>query len=324
MTPITACTRGAVLLLSCALVAGCATEAQRTAVKNQLDRATAAYEKARTDPYARTYAPFPLHDAESALLAANETSSLTKQAHYGYVAEKRAQTAMAIAEGRKAERDLTMLSKETSDILARAREREARAARADADVRGQELGKTRQEMATMSRQGEDARRRMEAQALEMERARGTAELKTREIELTSKELAELKAHHSERGLTFTPADVFFSFSTGSADIAPGGTRSIEKLAVLLQKHPKVTVLIEGHTDSAGPDQINAPLSEKRAQSVKHLLVGKGISPDRVVTRGYGKQYPVAPNDSSYGRQQNRRVEVVILDDDTPAPSAATR
>ena len=322
MTPITTRTRGAALLLSCALAAGCATEAQRAAVKSQLGRATATYENARTDPYARTYAPFPLHDAESALVAANGTTSLKKQQHYGYVAEKRAATALAIAEGRKAEQDLTMLNKETAEILAQTREREARAAKADADVKGQELGRTRQEMEALSRQGEEARRRMEAQAVEMERARGAAELKTREMELTSKELAELKAHHNERGITFTPADVFFP--SGTAAIAPGGARSIEKLAAMLQKHSQVVVLIEGHTDSAGTDANNVLLSEKRAQAVKQLLVGQGIDPERIKTKGYGKQYPVAPNDSSSGRQQNRRVEVVVLDDTAPAPSASSR
>jgi outer membrane protein OmpA-like peptidoglycan-associated protein len=322
MTPITASTLGAVLLLSSLLVVGCATEAQRTAVKSQLDRATAAYERARTDPYARTYAPFPLHDAESALLAASGTTNLKKRAHYGYVAEKRAQTALAVADGRRAEQDLSVLNTETVAILAQSREREARAARTEADVRGQELGRTRQELDALARRAEDDRRRMEAQALEMERAKGTAELKTREMELTAKELAELKVHHNERGLTFTPPDVLFA--TGSADLAPGGGRSIEKLAVLLQKNPKVGVLIEGHTDDTGNDRLNTVLSEKRARSVKQLLVGKGISPDRIETKGYGKRYPVAPNDSSYGRQQNRRVEVVILDDAAPTPSASTR
>jgi outer membrane protein OmpA-like peptidoglycan-associated protein len=322
MTPNTASIRGAVLLLSCVLVAGCATEAQRAAVKSQLDRATATFEKARTDPYARTYAPFPLHDAEAALGAAQATDNLDKQAHYGYVAEKRAATALAIAEGRRAEQDLAMLTKETADILAQTRERQARAAKADADAKGQELGRTRLEMETLSRRSDEDRRRMEAQALDLERARGTAELKTREMELTSKELAALKAHHNERGITFTPADVFFA--TGTADVAPGGARSLDKLATMLQKYPRVAVLIEGHTDSAGDDAMNTLLSEKRARAVKQVLVGKGISPDRIATKGYGKQYPIAPNDSSSGRQQNRRVEVVILDDASTAPSASTR
>jgi outer membrane protein OmpA-like peptidoglycan-associated protein len=322
MTPITTSTRRAVLLLSCALAAGCATDAQRAAVKGQLERATAAYERARTDPYARTYAPFPLHDAESALLAANDTRSLARQHHYGYVAEKRAQTALAVAEGRRAEQGLALLGKETAEVIAQARDRDAQAARAEAEARGQELGRTRQEMEAMSRQGEDARRRLELQALEMERAKGAVELKSREMDLTAKELAELKAHHNERGLALTPPDVLFP--TGTADIAPGGSRSLEKLAMLLQKNPKLLVLIEGHTDSAGGDKLNAALSEKRAQAVKQLLIGKGVNPDRITTKGYGKQYPVAPNDSSSGRQQNRRVEVVILDDAAQVPSASPR
>jgi outer membrane protein OmpA-like peptidoglycan-associated protein len=338
MTPITASTRGAVLLVACVLLAGCASKEQKAAVKDQLDRAASVYERARQDPYAKTYAPFPLRDAEQALAAASGTRDLKRQAHLGYVAERRAQTALAVADWRRAEQDLTALGKETAEIIAEKREREARLARADADARGQELGRARQDLDAMSRKGETQAGELERTKGDLERmrsdldrtkgeldqARGDAESKGRQAdqaraahEQASRELAELKARPSE--VVIMPGDVLFA--TGTARIAPGGARTIEKLVAVLQKNPALGVLIEGHTDSTGTDQGNIALSEKRAAAVKQVLVSKGIEADRINTKGYGKEYPVAPNDSPSGRQQNRRAEVIVLDA-AQAPSAS--
>jgi outer membrane protein OmpA-like peptidoglycan-associated protein len=69
--------------------------------------------------------------------------------------------------------------------------------------------------------------------------------------------------------------------------------------------------VEGHTDNVGSDEFNARLSEKRADTVRAYLVSQGVSPDTVIARGFGKTQPVASNDTASGRQQNRRVEVVV-------------
>jgi outer membrane protein OmpA-like peptidoglycan-associated protein len=327
MTSITVGTRGAVLLLACVVLVGCASAEKKAAVKSQLDRAAGAYEKARTDPYARTYAPFPLRDAEQALTAAGGTRNLKEQAHLGYIAEKRAQTALAVAEWRRAEQDMAALGKETVEIVAQSREREARVARADADARGQELGRTRQELDALGRKGALQTAEMERMKGDLDQARTDAESKGRMVdqakaahEATSRELAELKARPTDVHVVVMPGDVLFS--TGTAQIAPGGTRSVEKLVVVLQKNPNLSVLVEGHTDNTGNDKGNVALSQKRAEAVKQVLVAKGIKPDRINTKGYGKQYPVAPNDSPSGRQQNRRAEVVVLDEATSSPSAS--
>jgi outer membrane protein OmpA-like peptidoglycan-associated protein len=73
-------------------------------------------------------------------------------------------------------------------------------------------------------------------------------------------------------------------------------------------------LIEGHTDSVGSDEYNLDLSKKRAEAVKNALVAKGVGEERITPKGYGKKYPVASNKTSDGRQLNRRVEVVILNE----------
>jgi outer membrane protein OmpA-like peptidoglycan-associated protein len=348
MTPITARTRGVVLLAACALLAGCASAERKAAVKDQLDRAAATYEKARTDPHARTYAPFPLREAEQALAAAADTRNLDAQEHLGYVAEKRAQTALAIGAWRRAEHDQTALGKETAEIIAQNREREARQARAEAEARGQELGRARQDLEALSRKGDTqsaeldrARGDLDRTRADLDRmrtdldrargdvdhARGDAESKGRLAEQAraaheqaSRELDELKARPTNAQLVLMPGEVHFA--TGAATLAPGGTRTLEKLVTVLQKHPGLAVLIEGHTDDTGNDKLNEALSQKRAEAVKQVLVAKGIEADRITTRGYGKQFPVAPNDSPSGRQQNRRVEVVVLDEGAAAPSAS--
>jgi len=86
------------------------------------------------------------------------------------------------------------------------------------------------------------------------------------------------------------------------------------LAEFLQKKQNRNLLVEGHTDSVGGDDYNQGLSEQRAASVKNALEKLGVAGDRVVTIGYGKKYPLASNDTADGKQQNRRVEAIILNE----------
>jgi outer membrane protein OmpA-like peptidoglycan-associated protein len=94
----------------------------------------------------------------------------------------------------------------------------------------------------------------------------------------------------------------------------GGQRNIEKLAGFLKEYPQRNAMVEGFTDSVGGEGMNQTLSERRADAVRSALVGEGIASDRIAMRGYGEAYPVASNDTSGGRAQNRRVEIVLSDD----------
>ena len=149
-----------------------------------------------------------------------------------------------------------------------------------------------------------------------------AEAARAQTEVLTRELADLKARQTERGLEMTMGDVLFAF--GKADLAPGSQRSLAKLAAFLQKQQKRAVIIEGHTDSTGPEDLNMTLSQQRADAVKSVLVESGVDATRIVTRGYGFKYPAAPNDTALGRQQNRRVELIVLDDGVDPQGAATR
>jgi OmpA-OmpF porin, OOP family len=142
-----------------------------------------------------------------------------------------------------------------------------------------------------------------------------AKAKARQLQA---ELDQMKAKETERGLVVTLSDVLFEFNR--ADIKPGAMRDLGKLVEFLQDNPTRNVLIEGHTDSIGSDSYNVQLSEQRARAVESYLLRSGVSPSRITARGYGETYPVAGNDSESGRQQNRRVEMVILKEGEVAAS----
>jgi OOP family OmpA-OmpF porin len=123
------------------------------------------------------------------------------------------------------------------------------------------------------------------------------------------ELAALKAQQTERGTVLTLSDVLFE--SNRADLKPGIMRTLFPLVTFLKEHLRRTVSIEGHTDSIGSSSYNLDLSEHRAAAVRDFLVAQGIEPGRITAVGYGETYPVVSNDTEAGRQQNRRVEVVL-------------
>jgi len=108
------------------------------------------------------------------------------------------------------------------------------------------------------------------------------------------------------------------FAAGKAEVGPGAQRSIDKLADFLKAYPKRNVVIEGHTDNIGDEGFNIKLSQQRADAVRDLLVARGVAPQRIRTKGYGPKFPVVENDSAAGRQQNRRVEVLVLNEGVSA------
>ena len=91
--------------------------------------------------------------------------------------------------------------------------------------------------------------------------------------------------------------------------------NLQELAETLQKYDDTEILIEGHTDNVGSDDYNQDLSVDRAKSVEDYLEALNIASSRIISRGYGEEQPIAPNDTEYGRQQNRRVEVAIYAND---------
>ncbi|GLK89049.1 OmpA family protein [Pseudomonas turukhanskensis] len=130
-------------------------------------------------------------------------------------------------------------------------------------------------------------------------------------------LQQLQAKQTPRGTVVTLGDVLFQIDR--AELTPNGLRNVQELGNYLQQNPNSQVVVEGFTDNTGTTDHNLRLSQARADSVRSALVGMGVSPTRITTHGFGKDYPVASNASPDSRTLNRRVEVTIANG--PAPVA---
>jgi len=144
----------------------------------------------------------------------------------------------------------------------------------------------------------------EEQAARAGRKSGSA----RRAEL-ERELAELKARETERGLVLTLGDVLFA--PNQAELTPSAMRKLYPLVTILKEQPRRRIHIEGYTDSRGTESHNLDLSQLRADAVRDFLIDNGISSNRIIARGYGEADPVASNATAAGQRENRRVEVIV-------------
>jgi outer membrane protein OmpA-like peptidoglycan-associated protein len=289
------------------ILAACAAAPQRN---DMLEHARFVVSNAASNPHVAGEARIDLQTAQDAL---NRGDALMKAGkpvaevdHEAYIAERFGLAAQRGAEMALTEKAIADANNRRNTVLLDAREQETARANYKAQTKSMEADAARTE-ALASAQAADA-----AQASAQMSAQENAVAQQRAAELASA-LADLQAKKTDRGLVITLGDVLFA--TGRADLKSGARRSLEKLANFLQQYPQRNVQIEGFTDSVGTDDYNIGLSERRADSVRDALTGMGISRDRIQTHGFGKSDPVADNDSATGRQQNRRVEVVISESD---------
>lgn len=131
----------------------------------------------------------------------------------------------------------------------------------------------------------------------------------RDVEQT---LTNLGARESDRGFVLTLSDI--QFQRDESELSAATMRKLYPLATLMKDEAQRNIIIEGYTDSVGPEDYNARLSERRAMAVRDFLVSAGIDPRRISVRGYGEEHPIASNDTESGRRENRRVEVIVTRD----------
>lgn len=250
-----------------------------------LEQARTAYAQAEQSPAVVAHAPVPLQEANQALRRAErvwaDDHDVEEVQHLATLASQRVAIAKAAAEKKVAEAQIQQATEERDQVLLDARTRAAQRA-----------------------QSEAAQATQQAQV-----ATSQAQAATSQVQQLQQELAALQAKQTDRGLVLTLGDVLFE--TGKADLRPGALRNLYPLVTFLQKYPERRVVIEGHTDSVGSDAYNLDLSQRRADAVRDFLLQNGVHAAQMSTRGYGKASPVASNDTTEGRQHNRRVELII-------------
>jgi outer membrane protein OmpA-like peptidoglycan-associated protein len=159
-----------------------------------------------------------------------------------------------------------------------------------------------------------AQQQAEQERLKAQQAQDAAAQAEREKQQLRAQLLEqfnriLPTTDTPRGLKVNMADVLFAF--GKFDLKPSAREALAKLSGIVIGHPGLKLSVEGYTDSIGSDEVNQTLSEKRAGAVRDYLVQQGVDPASINATGFGKSNPVASNDTNEGRQQNRRVEIII-------------
>jgi outer membrane protein OmpA-like peptidoglycan-associated protein len=258
----------------------------------------------QSDPNLASRAAVAIKDADAAVRAA-EQPEVNKElaAHRVYLADRKVDTAKALAETRLAEDQRAVITAQRDSARLDARTHEADAAKGQAAT-------ARAEGAEQKVAADQAR----SEANTAQLAAASSEQQAAELQ---RQIDVLQAKPTDRGLVLTLGDVLFT--SGRADLKPGATGNLNKLVAFLDKYPDRSVSIQGYTDSVGSEDYNQGLSERRANSVKSYLAGQGIGSMRLSASGKGRNDPVADNDSAAGRQQNRRVEVTISN-----PPAALR
>lgn len=284
--------RAGMLTMSVVAVSLLAACASRNAPLEPLQNARAAVNTAMNNPKVVQLAPLELKNATDTLTRAdnawNKDANTAEATHLSNLAVQRAQIAENVARTRQLDTDI-----QQAGVDAERRRLQGSAARAN-------------EQASQARAAAD-QARQQATTAEQRAAASAAQVKSLQSQLN-----ELQAQQTERGLPVTLGDVLFEF--GKSELTSQAGPRLDKLAEFLTQFPNRKLLIEGYTDSVGSDSVNQSLSQRRAESVRQALVSRGVAADRITTQGYGKQFPVADNGSPEGRAMNRRVEIVIADE----------
>jgi outer membrane protein OmpA-like peptidoglycan-associated protein len=237
--------------------------------------------------------------AEAEAKAAAEAAEAKRKAD----AEVRRQAELAAA------REAVMKAQAEVAAVKAKMEAEAQAAKAKAEADALAKGKADAEaLAARTKAEADAlRAKEEAAKAEAEQARQAAEaLRAQLLEQFNR---ILETRDTPRGLVVNMADVLFD--TAKFDLRPIAREKLAKLSGIVLAHPGLNLEIEGHTDSTGSDEFNQTLSEQRADAVRTYLIDQGLPETSLTARGFGKSMPVADNGTAAGRQQNRRVEIVV-------------
>jgi outer membrane protein OmpA-like peptidoglycan-associated protein len=249
--------------------------------------------------------------AENGQAAAQaDTARVTRDAEAAQLA------AQTEADRLKRENDAKTLAAQTeADRLKRENEVKTAAAQIEADRlkrdNDAQMAAAQTEADRLKRQNDADRASTQADLDRAAKEKAQAEAEKAELraQLLTQFNAILQTRDTARGLIVNMSDVLFD--TAKSSLRPLAREKLAKVAGIVSGHPGLRLDVEGHTDSVGSDDYNQGLSEHRATSVRDYLTQEGMAASSVTTRGFGKTQPVASNETAAGRQQNRRVELVI-------------
>jgi len=299
------------ILASAILLAACSTT---PTVTPTLDQARSDFVAASNNPQVASNAPLEFKQASDALNAANvaaaKKESLEDIDRLAYIAKQKIATAQEVARAKVAEANIADASRQRTEISLEARTAEAERAKREAGA-ARDAAALAQQQAASAQQQAAAAQQQAAAAQDQTRMMAERAAKLEAL------LVELHATKTERGMVVTIGDVLFA--TNEANLTPNGMSTLRKLADVMAQNPERSVLVEGFTDSTGSSSYNQNLSQRRANAVAMALGSMGVPRERVAMKAYGEAFPVAANDTASNRQLNRRVEVVLSNDNAPIP-----
>jgi outer membrane protein OmpA-like peptidoglycan-associated protein len=227
--------------------------------------------------------------------------------------KEQAQSDTAQAQAAKAEAD-SDAAKARSD----AADSQAATAKAQSDMANSQAASA---TALSAAQADAEQSRLAAQQAQLNAQQADTDKAAMRAKLSEQLNSILQTRDSARGLIVSMSDVLFD--TGKFSLKPGAREKLAKVAGILLAYPGLSIEVGGYTDNVGGDAMNQTLSENRADSVRDYLVQEGVPMNSVSAKGFGNTLPVASNDSSAGRQQNRRVELLVSGDAIGNPVNAT-
>jgi outer membrane protein OmpA-like peptidoglycan-associated protein len=228
------------------------------------------------------------------------------------------QKEQAQSEAAKAQAAKAQAESDATKARADAADAQAATAKAKSDMADSQASSAAALSAT---QADADQSRLAAQQAQLSAQQAETEKAAMRTKLSDQLNRILQTRDSARGLIVSMSDVLFD--TGKYSLKPGAREKLAKVAGILLAYPGLNIEVGGYTDNVGGDAMNQTLSENRAGSVRDYLVREGVSTNSVSSRGFGNTLPVASNDNPAGRQQNRRVELLVSGEAIGSPVNAT-
>jgi len=258
--------------------------------------------------------------ADSLLQSRAETNDATRQKEHAQSDQARAENGRRQAESDADKSRADADSARSASIQARndATDAQSATARARSDMADNQAASA---TALSAAQADADRSRLDAQRANLSAQQADADKAAMRTKLSEQLNSILQTRDSARGLIVSMSDVLFD--TGQYSLKPGAREKLAKVAGILLAYPGLNIEVGGYTDNVGGDSMNQTLSENRAGAVRDYLVHEGVLRNSVSARGFGNTLPVSSNDNAAGRQENRRVELVVSGEAIGSPVNAT-